>query len=425
MDLTVPAFLLQLAAAIGVGALVGLEREHRRDRTTVIAGVRTFPLISTAGFLTATIAQLFDSDLVMAAGILVAAALTIGFFTVRYLSGDLGFTTPMAVSVVFLAGALIALDLMIEGIVVSVATTFLLLTKDRLHQLAETLSQEEVMGALQFVALAFVAFPIAIQLDGPYLGGLVGENRPVDLQWTLLIVVAASGLAFVSFIALRQLGGRRGMAASGALGGLVNSEAATASVSAIAKNTSGLRKAASTAVIAAAGTSLLRNLVLAGFADPGLTLVEPFALLIAAPFLLSLIVVLVLARQARDAPPTEEIGLQSPFAIKPALTFALVFTAVNAGAFYLQQLAGTLGVYATSVGAVVSSGAVVASAANLVYTGTISTSVGLVTAGLATAIGFLAKIGVVAFANREMLPDVTLPLLGGALATGLGIVVLV
>jgi uncharacterized membrane protein (DUF4010 family) len=415
--------LLNLAAAVGIGALVGLEREHQHE--DVIAGVRTFPLISTTGFLTATLAVHLDSDLVMAAGVLLGGALALGFFTVRYWTGSVGFTTPMAIAVTYLAGAIIAVDLLIEGIVVAVATTFLLLTKDRLHRLADALDQEEIMGALQFVALAFVAFPLAIELDGTYLRGLIGENRPVDPQWTLLIVVAASGFAFVSFIAMRRLGGRQGMAVTGALGGLVNSEAATASVATIAKNASNLRKAAAAAVLAAAGTSLVRNLVLAGFADPSLSLVEPFAMLIAAPLAVSAVLVFVLARKAPPAAATEEIGLKSPFAIKPALTFALVFTAVNAAAFFLQRGAGDLGVYATSIGAVVSSGAVVASAANLIYTGTIGVDVGLVTAGLATLIGFVAKIGVVGVANRELLSDVTPGLVVGAIATGVSLVVLV
>lgn len=424
MDLTVAPFLLDLAAAVGIGALVGLEREHRRDETQVIAGVRTFPLISVAGFLTAVLGRELGTTLPVALGSGAILLVGLGFFVVRYLAGDVGFTTPMAIVVTYLAGALIGIGFLLESIVVAVVTTFLLLTKARLHRLAEMMSNEEVMGALQFVALAFVAFPMAAQADGPYLNGLVGDGRPIDLQWTVLIVVAASGLAFVSFLALRKLGGRRGMATAGALGGLVNSEAATASVSTIAKQAPQLRKAAATAVVAAMGTSLVRNVVLAGFADPTLTLLEPFTLLVIAPLVLTGIAGVWIARGASSEASPEDLGLQSPFAIKPALTFALVFTTVSAAAFFLQQAAGPLGVYATSVGAVVSSGAVVASAANLVFTGTISVEVGLITAGLATVIAFFSKIGVVAFANREMLREVTWPMLVGAAATGLGLLVL-
>jgi uncharacterized membrane protein (DUF4010 family) len=97
---------------------------------------------------------------------------------------------------------------------------------------------------------------------------------------------------------------------------------------------------------------------------------------------------------------------------------------VNAGAFFLQDLAGPLGVYATSIGAIVSSGAVVASAANLVAAGTVSVDVGLITAGLATVIGFASKLVVVAVTNRRLLKHVTGPVLVGAAATGAGLLVL-
>lgn len=425
MDLTTAQFLLNLAAAVGIGALIGIEREHRRGDTPVIAGVRTFPLISTAGFLTAVIGNELGTPWPMTLGTAAILVVALGFFYIRYRTGDVGFTTPMAIVVTYLSGALIAIGFLLEAIIVSIVTTFLLLTKDRLHAWAETMSSDEIMGALQFVAFAFVAFPLAAQADGPYLNGLVGDGRPIDLQWTVLIVVAASGLAFVSFLALRRLGGRRGLATAGALGGLVNSEAATASVATLGKQGQGLTKAASAAVVAATGTSLVRNLALAGFADPSFALIEPLTLLLLAPIAICLAGVVYLGREAPRSDPTNDIGLKSPFAIRPALTFAVVFTAVNAAAFFLQDIAGPLGVYATSLGAIVSSGAVVASAASLVFNGTLSVEVGLVTAGLATVIGFASKLGVVTFANREMLRHVTLWILAAGVATGLGLAVLV
>lgn len=415
---TIP-FLLDLAAAVGTGALVGIEREHRRSEGYVLAGVRTFPLISLAGFLAASLGGMTGSHWPLTVAILgmVGAAMT--FFYVRSLGGDLGFTTPMAIVVTFLFGALIGLGFLLEAIVVSVVTTALLLTKTRLHRLAEALTNREIMGAVQFIALAFVAFPLARQAEGPYLRGLVGKGRPIDLEWTLLIVVAASAIGFVSFLALRRLGARGGLPAAGALGGLVNSEAATASVSGMAKGVSSLAPAASAAVIAATGTSLVRNIVLTGIADPTFSLVIPFSILLAAPILVMVIAGVWLGRRSPPDAGTDDIGLKSPFAIRPALTFALVFTAVNAAAFFLQEIAGPLGVYATSIGAVVSSGAVVASAANLVFTGTISTSVGLATAGLATVIGFGSKLTVVAVINRDLLGRVIWPtLVAGVLTVG-------
>lgn len=422
--MTVLGFLLDLAAAVGTGALVGVEREHRRDEVTVLAGVRTFPLISVAGLLTAVLGEVLGSPwpvTVGVAGILVAAT---GFLHVRARKGDLGLTTPMAVVVTYLFGAMIGLEFLLEAILVSVTATLLLLTKTQLHQLAEALDEDEIMGAVQFVALAFVAYPLARQAEGPYLNGLVGHGRAIDLEWTVLIVVAASALAFVSFLALRRLGPQSGLPAAGALGGLVNSEAATASVAALASETPSLASVASAAVIAATGTSLVRNVALVGFADPTFELLVPFAWLMAAPLLVLVAGGLWLGREPAADDRAEDIGLRSPFAIRPALTFAAVFTAVNAGAFFLQDLAGPLGVYATSIGAIVSSGAVVASAANLVAAGTVSVDVGLITAGLATVIGFASKLVVVAVTNRRLLKHVTGPVLVGAAATGAGLLVL-
>ncbi len=411
------AFLLDLAAAVGTGALVGIEREHRRSEGYVLAGVRTFPLVSVAGFLTATLGDVLESPWPVTLGVLGFLLVTMAFYYVRSQSGDHGFTTPMAVLLTFLFGTLIGLGFLLEAIVVSVITTALLLTKTRLHQLAETLSNREIMGAVQFVALAFVAFPLAREAEGPYLRGLIGSGRPIDLEWTLLIVVAASAIGFISFLALRRLGARGGLPAAGALGGLVNSEAATASVSGLAKGASNLRSAAGAAVFAATGTSLVRNIVLTGIADPTFELLVPFTLLLIAPILLMVLAGAWLGSRSPSDASTEDIGLESPFAIRPALTFALVFTAVNAAAFFLQDLAGPLGVYATSIGALVSSGAVVASAANLVFTGTVPMEVGLITAGLATVIGFFSKLGVVAFINRPLLRPVTLPVLLAAAVT--------
>lgn len=420
---TIP-FLLDLAAAVGTGALVGLEREHRRSEGYVLAGVRTFPLISLAGFLAASLSQMLGSHWPVTVGILGILAASVGFFYIRSLNGDLGFTTPMAIVVTFLFGALIGLGFLLEAIVVSVATTALLLTKTRLHRLAEALTNREIMGAVQFIALAFVAFPLARQAEGPYLRGLVGDGRPIDLEWTLLIVVAASALGFISFLALRRLGARGGLPAAGALGGLVNSEAATASVSGLSKGVAALGPAACAAVIAATGTSLVRNIVLTGIADPTFGLLVPFTYLMAAPILVMVVAGMLLGLRSSPDAGTDDIGLESPFAIRPALTFAMVFTAVNAAAFFLQGMAGPLGVYATSIGAVVSSGAVVASAANLVYTGTISVDVGLITAGLATVIGFGSKMVVVAVINRDLLGRVVVPTLIAAVFTVAGVFVL-
>ncbi len=419
------AFLLDLAAAIGIGAMVGLEREHRREDTKVYAGVRTFPLIASAGFLISFLSQELGSTAILAVGVGVAAAIALAFFLGRHQAGDTGFTTPMAILVTFLAGTLIGLEMLIEAVTVAVATTFLLLTKDRLHRLAETLEEPEIMGALQFVALAFIALPLAQAFQGPVLGGLIGDGRPVDPEWMLYIVVVASALAFASFVAMRELGSRHGFPMVGAFGGLVNSVATTAGAASIAKGTKGVEAGAAAAVLAAIATAFGRNIVLVAIADPSLQLLGPFTLVIAVPILIAATAAVVIARRVRDHDTPKDLGLKSPFAIKPALLFALVFAAVNAIVFYGQDLLGSAGVYASSLGALISSGAVVASAASLVFTGTVDVTTGLILAGLALAISTVEKIGVLAVTNRSIIGHVVLPIIGIVTALGVGILLVV
>ncbi|MDX1611397.1 MAG: DUF4010 domain-containing protein, partial [Candidatus Thermoplasmatota archaeon] len=367
--MTTAEVLLGLVAAIGLGALVGIEREPRRDEQKVYAGVRTFPLICVAGYLTALLAAMLGEPLVLAGGLVGISLLALSFFVVRYLIGEVGFTTPMAIIVTFLAGTLVGYEMLLEATAVALATAFLLLTKRRLHRVAEAMDTDEMMGALQFVALAFLALPLATSLQGSYAGGLVGPGRPVDPRWTLYVVVAASALAFLSFLALRRWGSTHGFTLAGLLGGLVNSEAATARAGTLARSGKGLENAAGAAVLAATAAMLARNVVLAALAEPSLELARGLFLVVLVPAVLLAAATYTLNRRAAGTgPEAEDLHVRSPFAIRPAILFALVFTVVNAAVFYGQHL-GALGIYATSLGALVSSGAVVASAANLVLTG--------------------------------------------------------
>ncbi|MGQ0535556.1 MAG: MgtC/SapB family protein [Methanobacteriota archaeon] len=404
-----PALLLDLLIALGVGGLVGIEREHRREETKVIAGIRTFPLIAAIGFLAAQLTLAFDSPLPISVAFLVIGAFAMGLFWARHQLGLTGLTTPSAVLVTFLAGVLIALDLRIEAVVVGVATTLLLLTKDRLHGFAGRLSDDEMMGALQFAVVAFILFPLA-------------PDRPVDpwglvnVRWALLIVVFVSSLSFASFLSLRQVGPRRGLAVSGFLGGLVNSEATSLSIANMSREAPRLVSAGAVGVLLATTTMFVRNLAIAAFADPSF---EVARFMFPGTFLL-LVVGLVVAwrRQHRvEGGTAGEITVGSPFAIPPALRFAALFAVLSAMAVLAERFLGETGVYATALGAFVSAGAVVASVSALVLTGSIDPVVAGETALLASVLGVANKFVVLRASNRELLANLRRPL-GVLLAIG-------
>lgn len=385
-------FLVNILIALGVGGVVGIEREHRGEATKVIAGVRTFPLIAVAGLLVVRLGAEVHSPLPVAVGLLAALGFSLALFAARHSMGVTGLTTPAAMFVTFLAGAMIGFDMRIEAMVVGVATAALLVSKRRLHTIAHHLTDEEVMSAVQFITLAFILFPLTASLQrslDPW--GLIGPKLVIDPYWVLLIVVFVSALSFVSFLAMRVVGARRGVEVSGLLGGLVNSEATTASLAAQARDTPELVRPAIVGALLATGTMFVRNLAIAAFVDPSLKVAVIMAPALAAMAAMTLGIVLLRERNMRDQSQPSAVHIGNPFAILPAVKFAAVFLGISLLAYVARAFLGPWGIYATLPGAFISGGAVVASVGSLALAGTVSPAEAGAVAVLACAIGAFNK----------------------------------
>lgn len=432
MDLTpleFTDFFLDFVVALGVGGLIGLEREHRRDQTQVIAGVRTFPLFSIGGYMLTLIAReavggALPSALLLATGLLGVVAIAIAFLWVRHQLGVTGMTTPMAMIVTFLLGVLIGYGFVQEAIVIGVATTFILLTKDRLHKFAEILSDDEIMGALQFITVLFILFPIVQRVEAPVFGQeWIGRGGLVDPYATLLVVIFVSAISFASFLAMRVVGARRGAIVSGLLGGLVNSEATSVSLAEQASAEPALVRVAVAGSLLATTTMFVRNLAIAGFADATLTVARemlvPLALMALAGAAFAT------WRYRRRGP--EEQGtirpprISNPFALLPALRFAALYLALTVLATLAQENLGPAGVYATALGGLVSAGAVTASVASLWATGAVPLEVAVRTAVLASVIGAANKLVILRATNRDVYRKARLPF---GVLSGVGVVAL-
>jgi len=415
-------FIYYLVIALAVGALVGVEREHHKGDDMVIAGVRTFPLVSLLGFLLAYIGQ-NAAELVpgMSAlylqalsliGIAIVSALAVSLLYIRFSMGVPGLTTPFALVITYVAGLLVGFGLIIEAVVVSVIVTFLLVSKKRLHAYAELLDDTELIGALEFIAIAFIAYPVTLQLDlaPPY--DIFNPGEPLAISNLFLIVVFVSSISFISFLLIRWQGPSRGLRFSGLLGGLVSSEATTISLSNLAKENKGIIRTAASGIILANATMFARDLAVTIFADMSLATASLAALPLLA--LSGVGVAMGYSMKVEKQADGHELDVRSPFAIVPALKFGIIFLMVSVLVYLVNTYLGQEYIYLVALGGMVSSAAVAASVSSYVFLGQLGAMEAAQIILLATAISSFTKLAY----SRYISKDVFRRILPGCLIMG-------
>ena len=352
-------FFIGLGISLAIGFLIGLERERHKDERVVVVGIRTFPLTTISGFIISYLqvnyTNMFSGfQFLIPVGIALAGAFAIFIGYVRHTLEMSGFTTSIALFMAFLIGVIIGLatidpKFMLFGISVGLITTFVLFTKERLSQIVEALTEQELMGALEFMMILFILFPLAYNMPVYTFGSkpfeiTMGPGKMIDPYFILLIILFVSIISFISFLIMRRFGSALGVEIAGTLGGLINSEAATVALTDIAKKDKTLIQPVNVGILLANGTMLLRSLGIivitiyfAGIAGQWLFV------LVGTPVIFMLLIntgiALYLQSKLPDKIKHQEIKLEieNPFAIIPAFKFGLVFGTIAAIMFFIQQ----------------------------------------------------------------------------------------
>lgn len=130
--------VLNAVIAVALGALIGLEREHREDKKMVIAGVRTFPMTSLAGVIFAFLSEHLGYSTIDV-GLIIFGGFALLLAYLKYEVHTIGITTPVAFFLTFLIGLMVQQGFLAESAFLTVFITFLLLTKERLHKIARNI----------------------------------------------------------------------------------------------------------------------------------------------------------------------------------------------------------------------------------------------------------------------------------------------
>ncbi len=368
-------FFQKLALATLIGVLIGIEREHKRPETMeLIAGIRSFTIACIAGMVSSYLAMKIVSGILLISLAFFAIISALYIYIKNVLLKMPGITGPIALYCTFLLGVLITYELYIPAIAGAVIITLLLAEKRPLHSFATNLTDDEILSGVRFLAVVFILFPIT---PNELFMGVINPRT------ILLIVIIVATVSFISFIIMKQLGTKRGIPVSGMLGGLVNSEATTGALAAMAKKRGELIESSYLGIILSNAAMLVRNMVIAFIVDP-----SGKVLLLMAP--VQIVIILFAAAaviKSRDRMVSSEtIKLQSPFALSSAVKFAFGFTALSFISRFAYLWAGVAGVYAIALGGFISSAVVTASVTALAVSGNVSYNTAAITAVLASII---------------------------------------
>ena len=214
-----PDEITGLCIALGIGLLIGVERERAKgsgpDRAT--GGIRTFTLLGLLGAL-----GYFIGDVgVLVAGLFVALAVVASYLCTR--TSDPGLTTEVAMLVTFALGVL-AMRVAPVAAGMGVLVALVLAAKSQMHRFTrQLLTAQEMHDLLLLAAAAFVVLPLL-------------PDRSID-PWDAinphrlwLLVVAVMAVSSAAYVALRAFGSRLGLALAGLAGGFVSSTATIAAM---------------------------------------------------------------------------------------------------------------------------------------------------------------------------------------------------
>ena len=262
------AHWMNLAVALGIGLLIGAERERRKadagerrkedSGTSSVAGVRTFTIASLLGAVSTAIDSWVLIVSVICVTIFVAAA--------TFVSKDDNPSLTTEVSLIFTV-ILGGLAMSEAGLAASlaVAVAILLAAKEPIHWFVRgAITKDEMNDFFILAAATLIVLPVVPnELIGPF-----DAINPRNL-WLIVILVMFIGA--LSHIALRLLGSKAGLPLVGLVSGFISSIATIGAMGTRARKAPDLmRTAVAGATLSCLSTVLQLSLLLAAIHPPTL-----------------------------------------------------------------------------------------------------------------------------------------------------------
>jgi uncharacterized membrane protein (DUF4010 family) len=381
---------LRFAAALGLGLLLGIERERKRDAELFFGGVRTFALIALLGAVGAFMERALNQGWLIIAAFVALSALVIVSYATTAARGELGITTEISAMLAFIVGALCGWQHVGVASVATVVCLLLLTFKDFLHRLARRVELADIEATLTFAVISVIILPLLPNQNfGPPPLDVINPYK----IWLMVVLIA--GLNFLGYVLVKVLGNEHGLALTGILGGLVSSTAVTLSFSQRSRREPEMSSAFVLAIVIAWTIMFLRVVIMVGIINRALA--ASLAVALGCMALAGLLVCLALWRRRAHETGVVTAGA-NPFELGEAIKFGLLFGIVTIVAKAAEVYLGATGLYlAGAVAGATDVDAIALSMANRATTTPESIKIAAYTIVIAVISNTLVKAGMVTF----------------------------
>ncbi|MHC2992118.1 membrane protein [Pontibacter sp. HJ8] len=398
-----------LAISLGLGLLVGLQRQHQNTR---IAGIRTFPLITLFGTLSALLAQEFGGWLLGAGMLATAAIVVVANLMKRHdPEVDVGQTTEAALLLMYVVGAYLVLGNTTVAVAVGAIVAVLLHLKETLHDFVARIGQKDLTAIMQFVVISLVILPVLPdKAYGPY--------QVLNPHNIWLMVVLIVGIGLLGYFVYKFFGSKAGTFLGGVLGGLISSTATTVSYARRSRQAQGSTNLAALVIFIASTVAFLRILAEVAIVAPAtLSEVAPPLLAVIGLMCVTGLVAYFTNKEEGDQMPEQE----NPAQLKTALVFGAIYAVVILATAFAKDYLGSSGLFIVAViSGLTDVDAITLSTSRLMHVGNLSPASGWRIILVAALSNIAFKAALVGFmGNKPLLGKVALlfgiVLLGGLL----------
>ncbi len=403
------------ATALGIGLLIGMERERRPDAS---AGLRTFALVAMLGCLFALLGEKTGGPWLLVTGLLViSGSMVASNFSAQQEEQYRGFTSEAAIIITYGLGAAVWFGYATLAVMLAITTTVLLYFKAELRQFSERTTPKDINSILQFAVLSLVILPILPSEDfGPY--------NAINPRQVWYMVVLISGLALSGYLALRIVGARHGAALLGIFGGLASSTATTMMFSRHARDHADLIHMSAIVILIANVMVMIRLWLVASVVAPSLA--TPIAIVFACGIVPGVAMALYRWKVLSDGGPLPMPEVKNPTEMRTAVSFGLLYAVVLLASAWLQDIAGSSGLYIVAlVSGLTDADASVLSTLRLFNLDKVVSGDAVIGVTLALLANLVFKIGLVVSIGGARLARAALPglfAIGGGMAAGLMII---